>query len=364
MALEAPGLTDVLPGDVADFLQESARLNALRNEAIAAQCEALVAGLNAAGLRPILLKGGAHLYMKGTARRSRMMVDLDLLVAQGDLMAAVAVADRLGYRVVREHEAWEHDYHILGREGEIATLEFHKTVGQQRHLLSVEDAFRRAVPLATSGVEALVLDPTDRALHNIFHAAIQDRAHHLGRIPLRALHDLGLIRVQSDDAIDWERIAETMTAAGYGGVLPAYLHMAQELLGQPLPQAVAPGPGARAHLARCRLLRRARPLRSAMELWATITHPFARAHFEYLHGPAPSALALQRGRARLAAGILTKHRHRLVGKLAQEYRKLYRLRLIPALGMPLRGRLEILAAQELLFGIHRKAAAPAPAARE
>jgi hypothetical protein len=63
-----------------------------------------------------------------------------------------------------------------------------------------------------------------------------------------------------------------------------------------------------------------------MELWATMTHPFARVHYEYLYGRAPNDLALQWGRVKLARFILTKHRHKLLGKLAREYRKLYRSR--------------------------------------
>ena len=38
----------------------------------------------------------------------------------------------------------------------------------------------------------------------------------------------------------------------------------------------------------------------------------------------PGDLALQWGRVKLARFILTKHRHKLLGKLAREYRKLYR----------------------------------------
>lgn len=324
-ALEASGDADQLPADVREFLEESARLNLLRNETIRAQCVELLEALEAIGVQPILLKGGAQLFMGDMALRARMMVDLDVLVRPAALASAAEVAANLGYRIVHEHEDWHHDYHILGRGSGEAALEFHRTVGQQRHIVSLDKAYGDACRLPLGDNAVFVLSPTDRVLHNIFHAAIQDRAHHLGRIPLRALHDLGLIRAQcAEEDIDWGHIQRTLGVAGYGNVLSAYLYMAQVFLGQSVPSGIEPGLSAHLHLLRCRVLRRSRILRRAMDLWATITHPFGRAHYEYLYGEAPNDLALLWGRLKLAGHILTKHRHKLLAKLLTEYRKLYR----------------------------------------
>lgn len=323
VSLEAAGLTDVLPGDVGEFLEESARLNYQRNRAIKAQCEELVRALDAKGIQAILLKGAAQLFMSSVALRTRVMVDLDLLMRQEALPKAARVAAKLGYRVIHEHEAWQDDCRTLGRGAAEAALEFHRTVGQQRRLISVEAAYRNAGQVSVDGCTFYTLSPTDRVLHNIFHAAIQDRAHHLGKIPLRALHDLGLIREQGGAAIDWADIRRRMDAMGYGAVLSAYFYMAQVLFGQELPPGIRPGLRARLHLARCRLLRRSRSLRRIVGIWATVTHPFARAHYEYHYGEAPNGAALLWGRIKLAGRILAKHRHRLVAKLLAEYRKLY-----------------------------------------
>ena len=61
-----------------------------------------------------------------------------------------------------------------------------------------------------------VLAPTDQVLHNILHAAVQDRGHAVGALPFKQLVILTrLVRVHGAE-VDWQEIRARMEAQGLG----------------------------------------------------------------------------------------------------------------------------------------------------
>jgi hypothetical protein len=324
-ALEQKGFEDILPEDVRDFLKECRRLNRSRNQKIKEQAEELVVVLNEAGVTPVILKGGVYLFEdKDTAFDTRMMVDIDLLVAPEHWEVSIERAHNLGYKVVDEHQPWAHDYHALRRTGDAAALEFHKDVGKQRQMLSVKTALQAACPLDVKGCRLLALSPTHRAFHNIFHGAIQDRAFALARVPLRSLHDLGLILGKHGEEVAWDEIEAMMMKRRYGTELRAYLFMANRCLGlRQLPQ-VHESNFLKFYWKLC--LAQIRPgwLTSAIDLSATLTHPLARATVEYIHGEADGHLTLFAKRAKHCYVLTQKHHFGVFSKLAKVYRRMYR----------------------------------------
>ena len=69
----------------------------------------------------------------------RMMVDLDLLVPKHKLDYGASLMHELGYETVTDIEAtWTYHPPPLVRQGEVAAVELHQDVGEQRDLLRAE----------------------------------------------------------------------------------------------------------------------------------------------------------------------------------------------------------------------------------
>lgn len=325
VSLRKNGLADFLPHDARDFLEETHRLNEARNQRIRDQAIAFLSALNHADIVPMVLKGGVYLLMPETGvLADRMIGDIDLVSPPGASKRIARIAENLGYQTSKRSEPWSHAYATLRREGEVATIDLHEDIGMQRDLLPLAEAFDTAIQVTAGGARAYVLAPTHQVLFNIFHAAIQDRSHDLGRIPLRRLHDLCLLSEIYGDDIDWIAVREQMTFYKQSGAFDGYLYMAHQLLGMPLPPGLKITGAARLQLWLCLLLKRRPFLRRIVNLWGTFSHPFTRARLDYLYGTRQNYLALQKLRLRVATEIIEKHRGGLFWKFLKEYQNLYR----------------------------------------
>ena len=324
-ALEAKGLSDAVPEDARDFLADSFRLNRRRNEQIKSQCDHLVACLNAADITPLLLKGGVYLYEgRETALGMRMMADLDILLPPDRWDEAIERTFGLGYEIIDRHQDWTHDFHALGRPGDMASVEFHRDVGKQHSLLSIEDAFDEAVPLAAGDLRLLALAPTHRAMHNLFHGAVQDRAHDLRRVPLRSLHDLSLIMTARGSQIDWQVVSSAFSAQGYGAVLNNYVYLAERCLGLTLPLP-AVDPTAPQRRFRQALFQMNHPLlKTSVDLWASLSLPFSRTTIDYIYRTATHPWRRQAARLQHLLKLVRMHNWRLLGQVAKVYRRMYK----------------------------------------
>jgi hypothetical protein len=325
LALKQGHLAEVLPEDASDFLEDSLHFNRLRNQKIKAQAEELVKALNSNGIVPVVLKGGVYLFEPHSkAFDTRMMVDIDLLVAPEDWDRSIQTAHGIGYEVLQTHQPWTHDYHPLGRSGDDASVEFHRDVGKQRGLLSAKAALAAARSLDAPNHEIRALSPTHRVLHNIFHGAIQDRAYALARIPLRSLHDLCLILENQGDRIDWQDITTRLEKRRYHSELSAYISQAERCLDlKPLPK-IQSTVFLEMHWQICRTQLQMNWLKSAVDLYATLTHPLARATVEYVQGDASNHAVLQVKRLRHLWFLTQTHGFGVFSKLAKVYRRMYR----------------------------------------
>jgi len=325
VALGQKGLRDSLPDDAADFLRDSFELNEQRNQNIRAEAVALLSASNKAGLVPLLLKGGGHLFLPGSRLiQGRMMGDLDFVAETGTVEQLAQVFQDMGYEVTREQEPWSHSYLHLRRKDAIAPIDLHRDVGKQRHALPIAEAFSAADLIHHDDVTLRLLMPTHQVLFNVFHAAVQDRTYQLGRLPLRALRDLSCLAEEYGSEIDWEFVRDSMYENAYGQAFDAYLYQAHRLFGFPAPPGLTFSWRPRLHFKWCLLVRRRRFLRRVIEIWATVTHPFERAHFEYAYGHSSGFLNLQMRRARLGWSILVKHKGGLFQKFIKEYHNIYR----------------------------------------
>ena len=250
-AFAAKGLLPDLPVDVRSYLEAVHELNGERNRRIAGQLQELLAALNATGIEPVLLKGVAYLaadlYRDPAAR---VIGDIDLLVLDDQLAAAVAALKAIGYTEAApgEFSFAEHHHHTpLVRDDDVAALELHSEPVMRAYapLLSSEQVLGNARRLDIDGARCRLPALRDQVVHNIVHAQLADRHYWLARVPLRPLLDLLRLRAAGDDRIDWREVLATFDRAGHGSACRAWLMTAAELFGQRLPPCVRPGLRAR-----------------------------------------------------------------------------------------------------------------------
>jgi hypothetical protein len=324
-ALNRKGLLDSPPKDARDFLAESYRLNGRRNERIKEQALEIAARFTEAGIQTIVLKGGAFLFdCADEDLGCRMMVDLDLLIPEKKLDQGVSLLHELGYKTVTHIEAtWTYHLPPLVREGEVAIVELHQDVGEQRDLLRAGTAFRDARPVRTAPGEIMALSPTHRVIHNVFHSEIQDRHHELGLISLKQLYDFGLIRQAHEDAIDWAVVRSALVGRGFGSVLESYMYLADRLLALPQPSQIPVTRRAKLHYHRCIAQIRWQALNVPLRLWAVATHPFQRCRIEYIYGSDQNWFRLTFNRIRRGWALTRRYKWAIFRRIHMIYRDLY-----------------------------------------
>lgn len=299
-ALDKKGQSNQLPDEMRAFLANAEVLNRVRNETIRDQAAEIMGGLTAAGIHSVILKGGVYLFDDDEeALSTRMMVDLDILVLEEGLEASAEVAATLGYRVALESDELFQHIDPLVRPGGLASIEIHRHVGMQRRLLPAEEVLRDARPLTYRDQTFYVPTPTHRATHAIFHSEVQAQSNYaLGRIPLRYLHDLMLLRGKHDAEIDWDEVTRRLSAGGYGHIVPGFLYLADRLFGLPMPEKMPITWRVRRHYDWCLAQLKWPVVRVSTGFLGTLAHPLRRPPVEYVYGEDSNPLRLQINRLR------------------------------------------------------------------
>ena len=165
-------------------LQAAVRPAALQALAIRSQLATLVAGLARADVPCVLLKGAARLHAGEDDAHWSLISDLDVLIRERDVGAAVAALKRLGYRAneVGGSEAWyrAHHHHLVPFEppGPGLPVELHLVLGWPGAISQSFD-WDRVAPyveqLTGAAGTALCLNPTGTALHRALHGVDMTR---------------------------------------------------------------------------------------------------------------------------------------------------------------------------------------------
>jgi len=240
-ALKKKGLTEELPVELHDYLEELHQLNVERNAHLQTQLLEAVKKLNSINISPVLLKGALHLVtdMYGDPG-ARIMSDIDLLVPGEDTKRCMAALQELGYRAHEEklddYPEQHHHCPPLSRPTDYADIEIHRKLMEgYDDILSAETALAQAQPLGFQGHSMKVLSPTHRVLHNILHSQLVDRNYSEGMIPLRSLYEATTEDSASHGRPDWSIIRSRMELHNRGKVLRTYLYLAHRLFRNPLP---------------------------------------------------------------------------------------------------------------------------------
>jgi hypothetical protein len=218
-ALARRGQADRLPPDLAEYLEAMHELNRRRNARLAVQAAETAAALSPAGMRPVFLKGLAHLLIGiYPDPAARFVGDMDLLLSPEQVEPAAAELARIGYRRLPT-AAWQsHDDVRLLHPERPAMIELHRSSLELplAAIMPTDAVIKRSATLP--GVpNAAVPCPEDLVVHNTAHAMVQHRFFRLAELPLRDAWDLVLLAERF--RLDWPAV-ERRLAIGPGGPHP------------------------------------------------------------------------------------------------------------------------------------------------
>ncbi len=317
---------EAIPPHVAEVLLERHRENTIRNVRLRHQLVAAVQALNAVGTVPLLLKGALSL-VDGTLDGigDRWMVDLDLLVPQGEVLSATQALLGIGYEASPlEPRLAPHELPFL-RARAPGPIELHVELGTPPipSVLSVTEAWANSTELWVNEDSqppmprgrARGLSPTHQLLHNVLHSAVQDLNHAVGGLPLRQLLALSRLLAAHGSAIDWAEIRQRMDQHGLAGELRDHLWLAHHFAGMSLPDGRW-GMGPRVH--------EARVLANFALVWPEQLHRnlrfvFGRPYLDSLYAHGNQPLRLAGARVHHAARVLRRDGHGALARAARRH---------------------------------------------
>jgi len=239
---------DRIPADVIAHLRGAYYTNLLRNQRLGAELAEVVAALAGAGVQVIVLKGGALAWTVYANPAQRPMVDLDLLLRPGDMDAADAVLESLGFHLPASLPARMVPYQKRFGTG----LEWRRSRGGrttyldvQQYLVGVDwcrDSFPVEAGALWAAVRPLVLDGTPAwqlsAEDTLINLCLHPPLHHGYSCPLIGYVDMDRVITAPNGALSWPRLIERAGHFGVRTVVYYGLRCARDLLGTPLPPEV------------------------------------------------------------------------------------------------------------------------------
>ena len=217
-----------LPQAAGEQLRRAYMGTARRNAILFGELERILPALAGAGAPVILLKGAALAQTVYGNIAVRPMADLDLLVREKDLPAALGALPALGYEIT---PPLVYRSEVLLRRSigvDKAPVELHWSllIPPYYHYNGLLDwAWQTALPAAAStrSSSARMLGPEAQVLHLCGHL----QWHHPGAPDVRQLwlHDVAEVIARHRDEIDWDRLLAW--AQEYDLVLPAQRTLAR-----------------------------------------------------------------------------------------------------------------------------------------
>jgi len=226
--LSRGGAAPAFPATLWEKMLARYRLNAAANLHRFHSLHPVLAGLKAAGVPVIVLKGAYLAAVVYDHAALRSMSDVDLLVHREDLPRADAVLAAAGFRR-REFELApgreENEFHYLDPTGH-ALLELHWDLYKPDYPFRFDLAamWRSSVTETVAGESVRVFAPEDQLLHLTSHAAV-----HRFEFGLRPLCDLAAVLAHGP--LDWSLLVERARRAGGARAVGLPLFLARDLLG-------------------------------------------------------------------------------------------------------------------------------------
>jgi hypothetical protein len=222
--------------DAAQYLAFILERNTRRNERLRAQIAEAAQALNGAGVVPVLLKGGAWLLtVASDATGERIIMDIDVMVADDDMPRALAALAGIGYVVESRPSDLSHHFQAeLRRPSDIAMIDLHRRPPGPALFNDPSILAEHCERVRCGSGEVLVPSPTLQALHLIAHDQFQDGDFWLGRFDLRHLVDLATL-ARSPQGIDFDLLSSLMPGRLARHALATQLVSLHRLLGTAVP---------------------------------------------------------------------------------------------------------------------------------
>jgi Uncharacterised nucleotidyltransferase len=214
--LTTPGLMefancfqDQIPHDVYLYIREMFERNVLRNDRLAAQLTETVEAINDRGIIPILLKGAAMLAASPRLRwGSKLMSDLDIMVAPDQVEATLDALYNLGYNLhfLAQPDALKW-YVELKRSIDVGMVDLHRELPGPAFFYRQSGSVSQHCETITVGRgSAYIPSSTYQALILTIHDQFQDDDYWTGNLDVRHLIELRDL-ANSPKGIDWEKLS-------------------------------------------------------------------------------------------------------------------------------------------------------------
>lgn len=221
------------PDDVRQFVHEVSRRNRQRNARLFEQMGVAAQALNAVGLTPLVIKGGAALA-RGAGQCLRVINDLDLVVPPDRIDEALSALNAAGFAALgRSSAVMTHSVADLARPDDVGPIDLHQRPPGPAGLVS-DPAL-----LTTGGLWPVgpgqVRAPSAE-LH-IYFQALHDQLH--DGVYWRGGFDLGhvweLADLIADERVDWDRLAALPPTRLMRHAVEAQLMACRRLTGAAIP---------------------------------------------------------------------------------------------------------------------------------
>jgi hypothetical protein len=185
-------------------LKGTHRMSWVKTHQLFAKIGPLIAGLRAAGIDVMLLKGAPLVLAYYRNYGLRPMADIDVLVPPQQARRAIETAGRLGWRpaqpVSDDLLRFRHALQMVDGEGGEFDLHWHALV--EFCGSNDDDLFWRAPePLRFGDADVVMPNPTLMLFHTVVHGVRWN-----AEPPIRWIADAMVILRERGDAIDWEQI--------------------------------------------------------------------------------------------------------------------------------------------------------------
>ncbi len=233
-------LLNQIPKDFISYIKEMNLLNCKRNLLMKSQLMDAISVINSLGVKPLLMKGAAHLFLDTFADYGdRLLSDLDILVPENEIERVSKNLIKYGYRYTGEHMDFiymHHHYPPLIKDGECAMVELHRDLVRysKQKIFPTKLAWEKSVDIVLpNNAEAKVLVPTYRIFHSFLHSCIIDRLHKRGYIEIRQLHELARTQLMYSYGVDWQEMLALARKHDVDRQLYANLYSATKFMNLP-----------------------------------------------------------------------------------------------------------------------------------
>lgn len=227
------------PPAVRDYLDGVLFLNRDRNRVMLGVLADALRAFNHAGLKPVLLKGGANVVADIYPDSAmRLLGDIDLLLPKGEAAAAAQILQTLGYQPApNDRVRYSEHHHLVPQRDPVSgvTIELHvEPVLRDWHgMLTAADIFAQAIPLQFQDCAVFLPSPTHRVIHTIVHSELSDGNYALRRLDVRQFMELAALMLRYGPEIEWAAVQRRFETNAQAVVLEDSLAVGAALFGIP-----------------------------------------------------------------------------------------------------------------------------------